>query len=417
MYEPPTEPILHVDMDAFFASVEQRDDPSLRGLPVVVGAASGRGVVAAASYEARRYGVHSAMPMVRARRLCPDLVVVSHGFERYREASRTVMAILADITPLVEPLSLDEAFLDVSGAVRLLGSPPEIAEAIRHRVRAEVDLPCSVGIAPTKSVAKLLSQLAKPDGVLHWPHDQVVARLRPLDVSALWGAGPRTTERLRSYGFCTVGDLADADVAVLRRVVGSAHGERLHQLARGVDARSVIVRRPARSLSAERTFDVDVDDPAVLRREVLRLAEVVGRRLRSKGLAGRTVTLKLRFADFETVTRSVTRGAATDRTRDVAGAAGELLDGLRLERVRIRLIGVGVANFAGAVGAEQLSLDTDVDTAHPEPDTRRWREVERVADRVAERFRGVDVSYASLLDDLGVDADTEVAVRDEDDPR
>jgi DNA polymerase IV len=397
---PVAEPILHVDMDAFYASVEQRDDPTLRGRPVVVGGEGGRGVVAAASYEARRFGVHSAMPMVRARRLCPELVVVGSHFDRYREVSQEVMAILRSFTPLVEPLSLDEAFLDVSGAVTLFGAPTTIGHRIRADVHGHLDLPCSVGVGPTKSVAKLLSAKAKPDGLLHWPAAEVRDRLRPLPVSDLWGAGPKTVERLTAYGFRTVGQLADADLRTLQRVVGEAYGAQLHRLARGEDPRRVTTNDPVKSLSAEETFDEDLDDPAVLRRHVLRLAEKVGRRLRRAGVAGRTVTLKVRFASFETVTRSSTLATATDRTHDLVVVAGDLLDGLRLERARVRLLGVGVSNLGDGDAARQLALDA------PTPDLvelpwsdRRWEDVERVADTVAERFRGVGVSYAALLDD------------------
>jgi len=410
------EPILHVDMDAFYASVEQRDDPSLRGQPVVVGGAGGRGVVAAASYEARRFGIHSAMPMVRARRLCPDLVIVGNRFERYREVSRQVMAILADVTPLVEPLSLDEAFLDVAGAVRLFGEPPVIGEAIRTRVREELDLPCSVGVGPTKSVAKLLSDRAKPDGLVHWPADEVVARLRPLPVGDLWGAGPRTVERLHAFGYRTIGQLADAELRTLQRVVGEALGSQLHQLARGIDPRRVSPSEPARSISGERTFAHDLDDPAELERQVRKLSETVGRRLRAGGVAGRTITLKLRFDSFETVTRSATLPAPTDRTRDVATIALDLLAGLRLERARVRLLGVGVSNLGEGDGARQLALDTA--EAGPSPTVvgrladPRWERVERIADSVAERFQGVGVSYAALLDEQE-DPD-EVAPRRED---
>ena len=393
------EPILHVDMDAFYASVEQRDDPSLAGRPVVVGGAGGRGVVAAASYEARRFGVRSAMPMVRARRLCPDLVVVPNRFDRYREVSRQVMAILTTYTPLVEPLSLDEAFLDVAGAVRLFGEPVEIARRIRSDVRRQVDLPCSVGIGPTKFVAKLLSGKAKPDGLLRWPAAEVPGRLRPLSVADLWGAGPRTVERLEQYGFRTIGQVADTDLRTLQRVVGEALGSQLHRLARGEDPREVTPDEPARSVSAEETYDEDVDDPEVLRRQLLRLSEKVGRRLRRAGIAGRTITLKVRFASFETVTRSATLPAPTDRTRDVAHVATALLDGLRLERVRVRLLGVGVSNLAEGEAARQLSLDTTERTAELPWTDHRWEDVERVADTVAERFDGVGVSYAALLDD------------------
>ena len=400
------EPILHVDMDAFYASVEQRDDPALRGRPVVVGGAGNRGVVAAASYEARRFGVRSAMPMVRARRLCPDLVIASARFEAYREASRRVMAILHGYTPLVEPLSLDEAFLDVAGAVRLFGAPEEIGHRIRADVREQLTLPCSVGIGPTKSVAKLLSARAKPDGLLHWPAAEVPDRLRPLAVSELWGAGPKTVERLRAYGFQTVGQLADADLRTLQRVVGDVTGSHLHRLARGEDPRSVTPVSPTKSVSAEQTYDEDIDDPDVLRRQLLRLCEKVGRRLRKAELSGRTITLKVRFGSFETVTRSSTLRAPTDRTHDLVTVAGGLLDGLRLERARVRLLGVGVSNLGDGEAARQLALDApaelfplDAGDEQAGWGDRRWEDVERVADSVAERFEGVGVSYAALLDE------------------
>jgi DNA polymerase IV len=387
------EPILHVDMDAFYASVEQRDDPDLQGRPVVVGGAGDRGVVAAASYEARRFGIRSAMPMVQARRRCPDLVVVGGRFDVYREVSHQVMSVLRDVTPWVEPLSLDEAFLDVRGAVRLFGPPVEIGHRIRREVRRQVDLPCSVGVGPTKSVAKLLSARAKPDGLLHWPAHEVAERLRPLPVSDLWGAGPRTVERLHAYGFTTIGLVADADRRTLQRVVGEALGSHLHELARGEDPRRVTPSEPARSLSAEATFEDDVDDPELLRRHLLRLTEKVGRRLRRAELAGRTVTIKVRFASFETVTRSTTLAEPTDRTHQIAGLARDLLDELRLERARVRLLGVGLSNLVEGEGARQLALDV------PEATDPRWEQLDQVADEVSERFGQVGVSYASLLDE------------------
>jgi DNA polymerase IV len=393
------EPILHVDMDAFYASVEQRDDPELRGRPVVVGGAGDRGVVAAASYEARRFGIGSAMPMVQARRRCPDLVIVRGRFDVYRDVSTQVMAILRDVTPHVEPLSLDEAFLDVSGAVRLFGSPVEIGERIRAQVRERLELPCSVGVGPTKSVAKLLSGRAKPDGLLHWPADEVVERLAPLPVSALWGAGPKTVERLTAYGFTRIGQVAEADRRTVQRVVGDAMGAQLHRLARGDDPRSVTTHEPARSISAEVTFDTDVDDADELRRHLLRLAEKVARRLRRAEVAGRTVTIKVRFASFETVTRSSTLAAPTDRTHDVVRTSRQLLADLRLERVRVRLLGVGVSNLGDGDAARQLALEVP-----DEPDDGRWEDLDRVADAVAERFGDVGVSYAALLDDELPDA-------------
>lgn len=393
----PAEPILHADMDAFYASVEQRDDPSLRGRPVAVGGPGGRGVVAAASYESRPYGVHSAMPMVRARRLCPGLVVVPPRFDVYREVSAEVMAVFRGYTPLVEPLSLDEAFLDVGGAGRLFGAPREIARRIREDVRAATGLPCSIGIGPTKFVAKLMSTRAKPDGVAHLSAEDVPEALRPLPVADLWGAGPRTVERLERYGLTTVGDVADADRRTLERLVGEALGRRLHRLARGIDERDVTPHEPAKSLSAEVTFDEDVDDPGRLRRVLLRLSEHVAARLRGAGLAGRTITLKVRFANFDTITRSTTLEQPTDGTREIGVHARELFDSLRLERARVRLVGVGVSGLADADAARQLTLDLD----------RRWEEVDRVADAVRERFDDVRLSYAALLDEeTGSDAPT-----------
>lgn len=387
----PTEPIVHADMDAFYASVEQRDDPSLRGRPVAVGGTGPRSVVAAASYEARCYGVASAMPMVRARRLCRDLVVVPPRFGHYQAVSGQVMGILRSFTPLVEPLSLDEAFLDVGGAGRLFGPPSAIGRAIRTRIRDELSLPCSIGIGRNPFLAKLCSTKAKPDGLLHLPAGQERAFLDPLPVADLWGAGPVTAERLRRYGFRTVGQLARTDERTLCRIVGDAAGRHLHRLARGADDRGVTPHEPARSLSAEETFDRDVDDPRALRRILLRLAGRVGRRLRDAGLAGRTVTLKVRLASFETVTRSSTLDLPTDRTHDLVTLATELLDSLRLERARVRLLGVGMSNLGPADAARQLTLDT-------EP---AWEEVERAADRAAQRFGDDTVTYAALLEDEG----------------
>ena len=392
----PDEPILHADMDAFYASVEQRDDASLRDRPVVVGGAGSRGVVAAASYEARRYGIHSAMPMVRARRLCPSLVVVGGDFEKYRTVSRQVMEVFRSYTPLVEPLSLDEAFLNVGGAVRLFGDPVAIGHRIRADVRSVTGLACSIGVGPTKFMAKLCSGKAKPDGLLHVRAGEVVDFLRPLPVRDLWGAGPKTVERLEAYGFRTIGQVADSDARTLARVVGERLGAGLHRLARGVDERTVVPHEPAKSVSAEQTFAEDLDDPADCHRVLLRLSEKVGRRLRHGQLSGRTVTIKVRFATFDTVTRSVTVPMATDRTHDIATLASELYDGLRLERVRVRLLGVGVSNLGPSGAARQLALDAD----------RRWEDVERVADAVAERFDGVNVSYAALLDEDRPDAPT-----------
>lgn len=384
-----TEPILHADMDAFYASVEQRDDPTLAGRPVAVGGEGNRSVVAAASYEARRFGVRSAMPMVRARRLCPDLAVVPARFAVYTEVSRQVMDIFRDVTPLVEPLSLDEAFLDVRGSVRLFGSPTSIAEAIRARVRSELGLVVSVGIGPTKFLAKLGSGKAKPDGIFHLTAAGAPAYLRPLPVGDLWGAGPKTVEKLARYGFSTIGDIADSDQRTLARIVGDGQGRHLHALSQGRDPRRVVVTEPARTISSETTFEVDLDDPVELQRILISLSEKVGHRVRKSGVAGRTVTLKLRFSTFETITRSHTLKMPTDRTHDIQQTILELFTALRLERARVRLLGVGVSNLVDGDAARQLTLDVDG----------RWEELDKVADRVRARYDGLRVTSAALLDD------------------
>jgi DNA polymerase IV len=385
----PTEPILHVDMDAFYASVEVRKDPSLAGRPVLVGGAGGRGVVASASYEARRFGVRSAMPMARARRLCPDAVVLPPDFDAYRTVSGQLLDLFRSMTPLVEPLSLDEAFLDVGGAVRLLGAPEAIGHELRRRIAGDLGLPASVGIGPTKFVAKLCSGKAKPDGLLHVRAEDVADYLAPLGVRDLWGVGEQTAAKLDRYGIRRVADVRTAPAATLRRILGPAAAAHLAQLAWGEDPRRVIPYEPAKGMSAEETFDRDVDDPAVLRRELLRLAEKVARRLRAGAVAARTATLKLRYASFETITRSRTLTAPTDEATALHREVCTALDALRLERVRVRLIGLGTSNLVPAGAARQLELLDDD----------RWRRLERAADVARDRFGDAAVTRGALLDD------------------
>ena len=382
-------PILHVDMDAFYASVEMREDPELAGRPVLVGGAGGRGVVASASYEARAFGVTSAMPMARALRLCPDAVVVSPKFNLYGEASQQIREIFLSYTPLVEPLSLDEAFLDVAGSVRLFGPPESIAEQIRQRIRDELRLPSSVGIAPNKFLAKLCSGKAKPDGILHLRAEQVDAFLRPLGVRDLWGVGEQTAARLERFGVRTVGDIVELPETTLARIVGPSAASHLSTLALGRDPRPVIVHEPAKGMSAEETFERDVDDPDVLRRELLRLAEKVARRLRRGSVAARTVVLKLRYANFQTITRSRTLPLPTDDATNLHQVATEMLDALRLERVRVRLIGLGTSNLVPADASRQLGLLDDD----------RWGVLERAADRARTRFGDEAVTRGALLPD------------------
>ncbi|MCI4061804.1 DNA polymerase IV [Micromonospora sp. R77] len=381
-------PILHVDMDAFFASVEVRRRPELRGKPVVVGGIGPRGVVSSASYEARRYGVRSAMPTARARALCPHAVYLPTDFGQYSAASRAVMQIFRDVTPLVEPLSLDEAFLDVSGARRLFGPPAEIARLIRRRVAEEQRLTCSVGVAPSKFVAKLGSTRAKPDGLLVVPVDRVLDFLHPLPVAALWGVGERSAETLRRMGLNTVGDLAEAPVGLLRRAVGDAAAQHLHELAWGRDPRRVTPEHAEKSIGAEVTFDVDVRDPGEIRRALLGLAEKVGVRLRRAGQVGRTVSLKVRLADFRTVSRSRTLSVPTDTAREIFDTAWALWTVLDTTEP-IRLVGVRAEGLAAADRTpRQLTLGA------PE---RGWREAEAAADAAAARFGRSVIGPASLL--------------------
>jgi DNA polymerase IV len=389
--------VLHVDMDAFFVSVELLERPELRGRPVVVGGVGGRGVVAAASYEARTYGVHSAMPMSRARRLCPQAVVLPPRHDRYAEVSAGVMKIFQSITPLVEPLALDEAFLDVSGALRRLGRPAEIGRMIRRQVAEQQGITCSVGVAGTKFVAKLASTRCKPDGLLVVPAGEIVEFLHPLPVAALWGVGERTEEILRRLGLRTVADLARTPLDTLRREVGEAAGEHLHNLAWGRDERSVVAEAKDKSIGAEETFDVDIADPETIRRELLRLADRVGARLRAGGHVGRTVAVKVRRADFTTITRARTLRQPTDLAREIYTTACALYEASGLEHIPLRLVGVRVENLlsAGTV-TRQLALG--------EPET-GWREAEHVMELAARRFGAGAVRPAALVHpDAGRDA-------------
>ena len=382
--------VLHVDMDAFFASVEVRRHPELAGKPVLVGGAGNRGVVTSATYEARRYGVHAAMPTARALRLCPTATVLPGDMALYAEVSRAVMALFRSITPLVEPLSLDEAFLDVAGAGRRLGDAAEIGEYIRARVFDEQGITCSVGVAPTKFVAKLASTASKPDGLLVVRPAEVMDFLHPLPVGALWGVGPKTEEQLLRLGLRTVGDLAHVPARTLQRAVGAAAGSHLHELAWGRDPRRVVPDEPERSTGAEETFATDVDDPQVIHRELLRLAERTAARLRSAGQVSRTVSIKVRFADFSTITRSRTVPIPTDVARDIYDTARGLYLALGLERARIRLVGVRAEGLADADATpRQLLLDER---------PAGWREAELAVDRASRRFGAGAVRPATLVE-------------------
>ncbi|MGB7980695.1 MAG: DNA polymerase IV [Candidatus Nanopelagicales bacterium] len=381
--------ILHVDMDAFFASVEVARRPELRGKAMIVGGVGSRGVVVAATYEARKYGIHSAMPMSRALRLAPDIIVVPPDHSHYAEVSASVMELFTAITPLVEPLGLDEAFLDVSGARRTHGPPRRIAETIRAQVYDEQRITCSVGVASTKFVAKLASTQCKPDGLLVVPADRVIAFLHPMPVGAMWGVGQRTEEQLHRLGLRTVADLAAIPRATLIRALGQASGAHLADLAWGRDPRTVSLHERERSVGNEETFARDVDDPALIEAELLRLSEKVGARMRRAGLSGSTVSIKVRFADFTTITRTRTRKVPTDVSREIFHEARTLYRALHLDRARIRLVGVRMEGVVQTDGVQsQLVLGA------PE---RGWREAEEAVDRLADRFGRGSVRPARLL--------------------
>ena len=381
--------ILHVDMDAFYASVELRDQPELRGRPVVVGGLGARGVVLSATYEARAFGVRSAMPVSRARRLCPHAVFIPPRHQVYGAVSKEVMAIFRAVTPAVEPLSLDEAFLDVSGARRRLGSPASIAELIRRQVREQQSITCSVGVASVKFVAKIASARCKPDGLLVVPANGLLDFLHPLPVSALWGVGDRAEEVLARLGLRTVGDIAHVPAATLRRELGAA-GEHLHALAWGRDERPVLPGREEKSVGAEETFPVDVDDPDVIRRELLRLSGRTAVALRAAGCVARTVTVKLRLASFKTITRSRTFPEPTDVAREIYAIACALYEGSGLDsRARLRLVGVRAAGLRPATASARQLAFGDRPAG--------WREAEQAVDRITSRFGAGAVRPAALF--------------------
>lgn len=380
--------ILHVDMDAFYVSVELLSRPDLLGKAVIAGSPSGRSVVLSASYEARRFGVRSAMPMATAMRLCPQAVILEPHHERYAEVSASVMEIFGTITPLVEQLSVDEAFLDVSGSLRRLGSPRAIGELIRRTIRQELGITASVGIATTKFVAKIASTRAKPDGLLLIPADRTVEYLHTLPVSALWGVGSKTQEVLARLGIRTVEDVARTPVSVLQRTLG-ATGMHVHRLAWGQDPRPVTVSRQEKSIGAEETFGVDVADDEALRAELLRLAHRTASRLRSARLRAGGVSLKLRYTDFSTLTRSRRLPEPDDSAHALYAAACQLLESLGARPLSVRLIGIRADRLEGAAGgSNQLTIDRQDEN---------WRQAERALDRVNGKFGVAMVQPARLL--------------------
>jgi DNA polymerase-4 len=380
---------MHVDMDAFFVSVELRARPDLRGRPVIVGFPAERSVVLSASYEARRFGVKSAMPMAVAHRLCPQATIIEPRHKLYYEVSGQLMAIFESITELVEPLSVDEAFLDVGGAIRRLGPPSEIGQLIRRRVAGELGITASVGIAASKFVAKIASTRCKPDGLLLIRPEQTVPYLHSLPVNALWGVGGKTAEVLARMGIRTVADVAATPVSSLKKVLG-ATGEHVHRLSWGIDSRTVTPVRVEKSIGAEETFAADTADDALLHRELLRLSHRTAERLRASGLVARTVALKLRYADFSTVTRSRTVHTPLDSAQLIYAVAIQLLESLGSRPLTVRLVGVRAEQLeAAAQTSLQLSLDRRDDN---------WRAAEQALDKVAEKFGSKSVLPARLLE-------------------
>jgi len=419
--------VLHVDMDSFFASVEVLDDPSLIGRPVIVGGAGARGVVASCTYEARAFGIHSAMPSVEARRRCPHAVFLSGRFARYVEMSERLHAVLQRFSPVVEGIALDEAFVDVAGVRRLLGSPPAVAGEIREAVRQDLQMECGVGVARTKLMAKLASRAAKPvltpegprpgAGVVVVLPTQELAFLHPLPVRALWGVGPATARRLDALGVTTIGELARIPEDTLCRSVGVANGHQLAQLARGDDPRPVEATRGVKSVGHEETFALDIDTHPGLHRHVVRMADAVGTRLREARLAGRTVTVKVRYGDRVTITRSHTVAAPIDSPRALGAVAGALLDAVDVSP-GVRLLGVSVSGLADTdATARQLSFDDDELTptgpdASQGPGPRgsgdlpgggtgarqlAWHEVEAAVTAIRARYGNASVGPAALV--------------------
>jgi DNA polymerase-4 len=380
--------ILHVDMDAFFASVSELDYPQYKGKPLVVGAGA-RGVVLSANYAARKFGIKAAMPVSRAQRMAPSAIFIPPDHERYSQVSRRVMEIFFEFTPHVEPLSLDEAFLDVSGSRKLFGSGRNIAEAIRKRVFASEKITCSVGIATTKFIAKLASGRCKPDGILEIAHDRTLTFLHPLPVSEIWGVGPKTNEELHALGLRTVADIANTPLETLKRALGESAGVSLYELAWARDYREVVADAPEKSISAAETFAYDLDDQEEIFRELLRLTQRASARLRARNLRSKTIGLKVRFSDFSNLTRSKTLPLSISGSHEIYEVVKELYLSLKLAGSRIRLLGVSLEQLVDQSGAvEQLELgEREVG----------WSQAQVAIDRAIARFGSGSVKPARLI--------------------
>lgn len=388
----PDRKIIHLDMDAFYASVETLDEPALRGKPVIVGGTSNRGVVCAASYEARKFGVHSAMPIITARRLCPQGVFLPVRMGRYQEISERIMSIFQRFTPLVEPLSLDEAFLDVTGSETLLGTSEEIARTIKKLVRDETGLTVSAGLASSKLLAKIASDLHKPDGFTVVPPGREQDFLKPLPIKKLWGVGVVTQKNLALMGVQTIGDLSSLPLGLLTGKFGK-HGLHLHLAAHGIDDREVVTEQEAKSMGNEETFERDLREQKAINKELLALATRVGKRLRRHGLAGKTVTLKVKYSDFKQITRSVTLGEATSEDRQIFSSVCGLLEKTEAGRRPIRLIGISLSHLAPSQARRQLSLFNNGQS--PDEDRRKLYEA---IDTISGKYGNTAIMPGTLLD-------------------
>jgi DNA polymerase-4 len=381
--------ILHVDMDAFYASVEVRRDPSLAGKPVIVGGSEGRGVVVAATYEARAFGIHAAMPMSRAMRLCPQAIVVAADHAQYAEVSDQIYQILISITPFVETIALDEAFLDISGSIKLLGRPVLIATKLREQIKSELALTASVGVASNKFLAKLASTYAKPDGLLVIPEAKKIDFLHPLPVGALWGVGEKTEEKLKELGINTIGDIAKLSEETLARIVGDAAAEHIYELCWGIDDREVVTTEIEKSIGNETTFGEDLFDATEVEAQILRLVDQVAARLRSRNLSAKTISLKVRFHDFTTITRSKTLSSYTHNTQEINQVARQLYRNLNLQRARIRLLGIRAESLQPTESATfQLSLDQA---------EQEWDKADSAIDRARAKFGSAAIKPARLI--------------------
>jgi DNA polymerase-4 len=381
--------ILHVDMDAFYASVAEKDNPKLKGKAVVVGAGR-RGVVSAANYEARKFGIRAAMPVYKAKALAPHAIFISPDMARYEEVSRSVMSIFHDITPLVEPISLDEAFLDVTGARRLLGDGQTIAKLIRARVEQKEGITCSVGIAHNKFIAKIASNQCKPNGLLEINPERVLAFLHPLAAKEIWGVGPKTNEQLAKMGLQTVGDIANTPRSTLIRVLGQASGSSLYELAWGRDYRDVEIEHIEKSISSSETFDQDLDSQEEILKEFLRLTERSVERMREKGFAAGTISIKVRFTDFKTISRSKTVDLPITGTQEIFEVVKNLYLALNLENVLIRLVGVSLDSLVEDEEINQMVLGQR---------TSGWQQADKAVDRIKNKFGSASLRPARLVED------------------